>query len=114
MIVYNNNIVFEICFLRQCRCNSVSNGLLTIENRDYDRCFNAEIAACKVGLSVFLGVYQPTYGAQMCSGSTLHFYLYLTITGIYVVELLFSASAQVVFFLCVKVFVQVENLTFST
>ena len=50
----------------------------------------------------------------MGGGSMLHLYLYLTITGIHIVELLHTRGSQVSLFFRIQTFVDMEELTLTT
>ena len=88
MIIDYDNIILEVCFLRQGTLHCIFNGFRTIENGNNNGSLHLEILFVEVNLQIVARIHQCTDFTQMGSAGLFHLYLHLTIGRIHVIKLL--------------------------
>ena len=114
MIIYDYDVELEISLLLHRTKHSVSYGLLSIINRDDDRCLIFKILLIKIRLTIVTGINQSAQFAKMLGTSLFHFYLHLPVTRIHIVELLLTALAIIPLGLGIEIFIDMEDFSHST
>ena len=114
MIIYDDDIEIEIGLLMHRTKHSVCDGLLSIENRDDDRCLIFKVLLIKIRLTIVTGINQSAQFAKMLGTSLFHFYLHLPVTRIHIVELLLTALTIVSLSLGIEILIDMEDFSYST
>ena len=114
VVINHYHIILKLGFLAQRTVNGIANGFFAIVNRDNHRCFYIKLLLVKVGTTIERGVDFGTDGSQVGGGSMLHLNLYLTITWVHIVELLFARGTCIGLLLGIKFLVNVEDTALTT
>ena len=114
MIIYNNYVELEIGLLAHRTKHCVCDGLLSVENWDDDGCLIFKVLFIKIRLTIVTGINQGTQFTKMLGTSLFHFYLHLSVTRIYIVELLLAALAIVPLGLGIEILIDMEDFSHST
>ena len=109
VVVHDYQVEVKSGFLRQHAAHGVFDGARPVAYRDDDRCFMGKICGLEIHFIEFVRGKIGTDLFQVCRAGLFHLDLYGAVFGIYVVEILFPAFAQVGLCFRVEVFVQMEQ-----
>ena len=102
VVVYDDDVVWELRLLLQCALDGINDGFLAVEDGYDDGSLRLEHLFVEVGLLTYGGVHLCPDGLEVLRGGTLHLYLHAAVARIDVVELFLTAFARVGFFLGVE------------
>ena len=87
MVIHHDDVELETGLLLKGTVHGVADGLLTVIDGDNDGGLDIELLFVEVRTTVVGGINLGTDLREMSRGGMFHLYLYLTVTGIDVVEL---------------------------
>ena len=104
VIVDNDQVEFEICFLAEYRTDGIAYGTNTVAYRNNHRSFVWEVAGVEFYFLEFR-LQITAYLLQMFGTCLFHLNLSVTIFRIYIVEYFFTTFSGIVFYFRIKVFI---------
>ena len=111
MIVDNDQIELEFCFLAEHRTDGIAYGADAVTYRDYHGSFIFKVIGTE--LYLFKLRFQITaYLFQVFGASCFHFDLPFTILRVYIIEYFFTTLAGIILYFRVEIFVDVYQRIF--
>ena len=114
VVVHHDDIIFEVCLLREGRVDGIADGLLAVVDGDDDRCLDVELLFVEVRPTVVRGIDLCADLRQVGGGGMFHLYLHLAVAGVHVVELLHARGTGVGLLFRVELLVDMEQLSVAT
>ena len=114
VVINHNHIKLKVGLLVESAVDSIADGLFAIIHGDNNRGLHLKVLLVEIGLLIERGLYLGTYLNEMGRGYLFHFYLYLAIGRVHVIELFHTRSSRIGFFFRIEALVDVENLSVAT